>query len=94
MAQARLNIVNLGRIVLRRFYDDRCMQIASSLTFTSLLSIVPIVTVAVTMIAAFPVFGELTTALQEFILENMVPASADCRAASMPAKFTDRVAAS
>lgn len=76
MAEAGLNVISLGRIVLRRFIEDRCMQIASSLTFTSLLSIVPIVTVALTMIAAFPVFGELTAALQTFILENMVPASA------------------
>ncbi|MDB5902041.1 MAG: rane protein, partial [Betaproteobacteria bacterium] len=53
------------------------MQIASSLTFTSLLSIVPMVTVAVTVIAAFPVFGDLTAALQTFILQNMMPASAE-----------------
>ena len=30
-------LIDLGRIVMRRFYEDRCMQIASSLTFTSLL---------------------------------------------------------
>ena len=53
------------------------MQIASSLTFTSLLAIVPMVTVALTMIAAFPVFGSLSLALQAFVLENLVPASAD-----------------
>jgi membrane protein len=62
---------------MRRFNDDRCMQIASSLTFTSLLSIVPMVTIAVTVIAAFPVFGEVTAALQAFILQNLVPASAE-----------------
>ena len=53
------------------------MQIASSLTFTSLLAIVPMVTIAVTVIAAFPVFGEVTAALQAFILQNLVPASAE-----------------
>jgi membrane protein len=91
MAQARRNIVNLGNIVLRRFYEDRCMQIASSLTFTSLLSIVPVVTVAITMIAAFPVFGELTAALQAFILDNMVPASADV-IASYTEQFSEKAA--
>lgn len=61
---------------MRRFYEeDRCMQIASSLTFTTLLSIVPIVTIALTVIAAFPVFGSVTAALQTFILEYMVPDS-------------------
>jgi membrane protein len=76
MPAGRLNVFSVGRIVMRRFVEDRCMQIASSLTFTSLLSIVPFVTIALTMIAAFPVFGELTGALQTFILHNMVPASA------------------
>src|SRR5687768_18547102 len=53
------------------------MQIASSLTFTTLLSIVPIITVALTIAAAFPVFSQMTAAIQTFILDNMVPASAD-----------------
>ena len=83
--------VELGRTVVRRFYDDRCMQIAASLTFTSLLAIVPIVTVALTIITAFPVFGEMTAALQEFILENMVPASADV-VASYTQQFTQNAA--
>jgi membrane protein len=91
VAQPRLSVVSFGRIVLRRFDEDRCMQIASSLTFTSLLSIVPIVTVALTMIAAFPVFGELTEALQTFILQNMVPASADV-IATYTEQFSDKAA--
>ena len=53
------------------------MQIASSLTFTSLLSIVPIVTVMLTVISAFPVFAHLTATLQTFILNHLVPASAE-----------------
>src|SRR5436190_20570364 len=77
MAEREPSLVDLARIVARRFYDDRCMQIASSLTFTALLSIVPIVTVALTIAAAFPVFGQMTAAIQSFILENMVPESAE-----------------
>ena len=77
MAAARVKLLDLLRIVLRRFHEDRCMQIASSLTYTSLLSIVAMVTVALTVIAAFPAFGQVTGALQTFILDNLVPASAD-----------------
>ena len=84
-------LIELGRIIMRRFYDDNCMQIASSLTFTSLLSIVPIVTVALTVITAFPVFGEMTTALQVFVLENMMPSSADV-IASYTQQFTKNAA--
>jgi len=67
----------LGRIVARRFYDDRCMQIASSLTFTTLLAIVPLITVTLTLISAFPVFATLTEHVEKFVFENMVPESAD-----------------
>ncbi|MGZ8210242.1 MAG: YihY family inner membrane protein [Burkholderiales bacterium] len=91
MTAGRGKLLGLARIVSRRFYDDRCMQIASSLTYTSLLSIVPMVTVALTMIAAFPVFGELTVALQTFILHNMMPASADV-IASYTQEFSSKAA--
>lgn len=77
MTQDRPKLIDLGRIVAQRFDEDRCTQIASSLTFTTLLSIVPIVTIALTVIAAFPAFGTVTAALQTFILEYMVPDSAD-----------------
>ena len=71
----------LGRIVAQRFYDDRCMQIASSLTFTTLLAIVPLITVTLTLISAFPVFATLTEHVEQFVFENMVPESADTIAA-------------
>lgn len=52
------------------------MQIASSLTFTTLLAMVPLITVALTLISAFPVFSGLTRHLQTFLVENLVPQSA------------------
>jgi membrane protein len=67
----------LARIVWRRFHDDRCTQIAASLTFTTLLAIVPLITVALTLISAFPVFKEMVGALQAFVVDNMLPESAD-----------------
>jgi membrane protein len=91
VTETRPRLVDLARIVTRRFYDDRSMQIASSLTFTSLLSIIPIVTVALTVITAFPVFGEMISALQIFLLDNMVPASADV-IASYTQQFTRNAA--
>ncbi len=67
---------DLARSVARRLYDDRCLQIASSLTFTTLLSIVPFITVALTVISAFPLFRTMNGTLQNFVLQNMVPESA------------------
>ncbi len=46
---------------------------AASLTFTTLLSVVPLITIALTLFSAFPVFSEFSTPLKEFILMNMVP---------------------
>ena len=66
----------LGRFVAqvgRRFLDDDCLNLAASLTYTTLLSLVPIVTIAVTVIAAFPVFAEFTRGVDEFFAENMLP---------------------
>ena len=64
------------RVIARRFSEDRCMQIASSLTYTTLLALVPLITVALTLISAFPVFSGWTRQLQSFLLENLLPESA------------------
>ncbi|MEK6663540.1 MAG: YihY family inner membrane protein [Pseudomonadota bacterium] len=61
------------RFVAYRFEDDRCAQVASSLTFTTLLSLIPLITVMVTVFAAFPVFSDLMTQIKIFMLMNMVP---------------------
>jgi len=61
------------RFAALRFFEDRCPQVAASLTYTTLLALVPLITVAVTVLAAFPVFSELTTQLKIFMLTNMVP---------------------
>jgi len=66
---------DLLRIFGERFSEERCMQIASSLTFTALLALVPIITVTLTVVTAFPVFHPLLSQLQNFVLNNMVPES-------------------
>jgi membrane protein len=63
-------------LVRRRFKEDRCVQFAASLTYTTLLALVPIVTIALTVLSAFPVFTDLMTQLKVFILDNFVPISA------------------
>jgi membrane protein len=70
------SLLELVRIVGRRFVEERCLQIASSLTFTTLLAIVPIITVALILMSAFPVFRELMDQIHEFMLKNMLPESA------------------
>lgn len=70
-------LIDLLRILGRRFIADRCMQVASSLTLTTLLALVPVVTVALTVASAFPVFGSLLEHLHKFVVKNMLPRSID-----------------
>jgi membrane protein len=64
---------DFGLAVLWRFYEERGLQTAGSLTYTTLLSLVPLFTVALAVATAFPVFDETMGALQLFVLENFLP---------------------
>ena len=59
--------------VARRFYEENGLQVAASLTYTTLLSLVPLFTVALAVSTAFPVFDETVDALQLFVFENFLP---------------------
>ena len=76
MTTRDVSLTNLLRILSSRFIEDRCAQIASSLTFTTLLAIVPIFTVALSMVSAIPAFESLIGHLQNFVMNNMLPESA------------------
>jgi membrane protein len=52
------------RTLRQRFREDHLGLTASSLTFTTMISLVPLVTVALALFAAFPVFDRLQAALQ------------------------------
>ena len=59
--------------VAHRFFEDRSSQTAGSLTYTTLLSIVPLLTVAIALSTAFPVFDNVVNTLQEYVVENVLP---------------------
>lgn len=61
------------RFVAARFVQDRCAQIAASLTFTTLLSLVPLITIALTLFSAFPVFDDFSTQIKAYLLDNLMP---------------------
>jgi len=62
----------LGFIVAR-FKQDRCADMASSLTFTTLLSLVPLITIMLTFFSVFPQFAEFSEHVKNIILANMLP---------------------
>jgi membrane protein len=59
--------------LLRRFKEDRGIQTAGSLTFTTLLALVPLVTVALAMSTAFPVFDQAMDALGRYVSGQLLP---------------------
>jgi membrane protein len=57
----------------QRFREDRLGVTASSLTFTTLISLVPLFTVMLAIFSAFPMFGSFQAALQKYFLQSLVP---------------------
>ena len=66
-------LINFVSLVYSRFRQERCFQLCGSLTFTTLLALVPLITIALMFMTAFPVFNTLSEQLREFVLTNMVP---------------------
>ena len=58
---------------LRRFKTDASLQAASSLTYTTLLSLVPLLAIAFAIFAAFPAFEGARAQLETTVFENLVP---------------------
>ncbi len=73
MSSLLTELLGFLRFLARRFDEDRCVQIAASLTYTTLLSLVPLIVIALTVISAFPAFTGLMVQLKIFLLTNMVP---------------------
>jgi len=65
------------RDVARRFVDDRCIRVASSLSFTTLLALVPLTAVTLAVLSLFPVFSTWMGLIQDFIYSNFVPAAGE-----------------
>lgn len=63
------------KVLRQRFREDRLGLTASSLTFTTIMALVPLVTVALALFSAFPMFGRFQDALQRYFLQSLVPAS-------------------
>lgn len=70
-------IIGFLLFVVRRFSSERVPQVASSLTFTTLLALVPVLTVMLVVVSAFPVFDEWTASFVQFINRTIVPQGAD-----------------
>ena len=65
------------KIMCSRFFDDLCPMRAASLTFTTLLSIVPLVIFTFYIFSFFPILQNAGHQIEQFILHNFVASSAN-----------------
>ena len=64
----------LTQTTFQRAKAERLPQVAGSLAFTTLLSIVPLLAASFALFTRFPAFRKLKEALQEFLLSRLLPA--------------------
>lgn len=64
-------------LVAQRFSRHEAPQNAAALTYTSLLSLVPLMTVTLAVFSAFPVADRVYLTIQNFVFENFVPTSGE-----------------
>lgn len=62
--------------IVKQFIEDGLPTRAAALAFTSLLSLVPLMTVSFTILTAFPMFKSVGEQIQTFIFNNFVATSA------------------
>ncbi|HEV3104216.1 MAG TPA: YihY family inner membrane protein [Trinickia sp.] len=63
----------LARFAVQRSREDDIAQVAGSLTFTTMLAIVPLATVAFALFTAFPIFAKFQSSLQTFLAQHLMP---------------------
>lgn len=67
------NVLGFARFVVRRWSEDRCPQIAGSLTYTTLLALVPSFAVAVALLSSAPFFDAWMHQVRVFLHLNLAP---------------------
>ena len=73
-ASARFRQILSGlRFLARRLAQERITQAAASLTFTTVISLVPLLAVMLALFTAFPAFERLQGQLQAWFAEALLP---------------------
>jgi membrane protein len=67
------DLLGFLRLLARRWGEDRCPQVAGSLTFATLLALAPAFAIVVAMFSSMPFFERAMVRLKVFLLVNLVP---------------------
>lgn len=64
---------NLLLYTFRRMGDERLDQVIGSLTFTSVLALVPFLTIALAIFTTFPIFHTFRASLETYFIQSLIP---------------------
>ena len=53
--------------------SDTILRVASSLSYTSLIALVPVLAIALAVFSAFPVFADIRQQIQDMFIQNLMP---------------------
>ncbi|GGF41550.1 UPF0761 membrane protein [Aliidongia dinghuensis] len=65
--------VRFLRHVVKRFIEDGCFAAAGALSYTTLVSIVPLLAISLAVLSAFPIFDKLRERALRLMFDNFVP---------------------
>ena len=64
---------DLVRFARRRLSEERLPQVAGGLTFTTVLAVVPLLTLVFAIFTTFPVFTAFRSALEAYFIKSVMP---------------------
>jgi len=71
------HIAPFSRLLLYHFNQDAGMQHVAALTYTTLLSLVPLMTVMLALFSVFPASDRVAREVEDFLFQNFVPAAGE-----------------
>ena len=74
----------------QRFAEDRLGQTAGALTFTTTIALVPLITVSLAVVTAFPLFDQFQNVLQRWLIESLIPDSISRQVLGYLTQFTTK----
>jgi membrane protein len=81
---------DLFRFAWRRLSAERLPQVAGSLTFTTVLALVPLLTIAFALFTTFPIFSNFRAALDAYFVQTVIPKGIANTIASNLANFASK----
>lgn len=69
----RVQTRDLLRFVMRRLNEERLPEVAGSLTYTTVLALVPVLTIAFAIFTTFPLFTTFRDSLEAYFVQSVMP---------------------